>query len=250
MASIRFLNRDNRCIMEGTCLETGKQLYRDSNKYPCFRKAFTFVSSRVGRTFDITYTLIMHKELTDSRNNFVVLSKKDMMRLLTSMQQSIPFKYHFTEDQEDYRLKMTLVGTALQHKGLLMLSRMLFEFPHNICAADALKIKQEGHLGTTNLKNISIVNLYTLCLSSVPEYSIDESIIGSRLPAMMPTKEFKHALQNRSTGRKISNVIPRRNYDGTHFDSWGYDLDGALSENYFNQRKEVYSKNLKRNLNA
>lgn len=251
MTNISFLNRDNRCEMEGTCVEDGRTLHRSAGRFPCFHAAFEFVTRYSNKTYDITYNLHMNKHCDGRYNNFVVLSKADMMKLLNSIQHVIPFKYHFIDRPNCYVLKMSLVGTSLQHRGLLMLSRMLFEYPHNLCAADALKIKQQNHLDDVSVKNLTLLNIYTLCLSSTPWYSMDESIIGGQLPEMMPTKKFQKALKSKAAKfKKVSKVIPGKAYHNRTFESWGNTLEEATSEQKFVSRLETYSTNLKRNLNA
>jgi hypothetical protein len=251
MTNINFLNRDNHCEMEGVCIEDGRTLHRSAARFPCFHAAFEFVTRHSNQTYDITYKLHMNKHCNGQYNNFVVLSKADMMRLLNSVKHVIPFKYHFIDKPNCYVLKMSLVGTSLQHRGLLMLSRMLFEYPHNLCAADALKIKQQGHLDDVSVKNLTLLNLYTLCLSSAPWYSTDESIISGQSPEMMQTKKFQRALKSKAARlKKVSKVIPGKAYRTRTFEKWGNTLEEAISEENFESRLETYSINLKHNLNA
>lgn len=251
MTNIIFLNRDNRCEMEGTCIEDGRTLRRSAARFPCFHAAFEFVTRFSNKTYDITYKLHMNKSCDGQYNNFVVLSKADMMKLLNSVKHVIPFKYHFIDKPNCYVLQMSLVGTSLQHRGLLMLSRMLFEYPHNLCAADALKIKQLGHLDDVSVKNLTLLNLYTLCLSSAPRYSLDEAIISGQNPEMISTKKLQKALKSKASVRnKVSKVIPGKTYRNTTFANWGDTLEKATSERSFESRLETYSINLKCNLNA
>lgn len=251
MIDLRYLNRHNVCEMSGVCCENGDTFYRDNRRYPCFRAAFDFVSRYAGRTYNITYKLHILKQPDQNGNNFAVLSKFDMMKLLNSVKHVIPFKYHFIEHPDDYVLKMSLTGTSLQHKGLLMLSRMLFEFPHNLCAADALHLKKMGRLGDVNLRHLTLINLYTLCISSVPYYSLDECIINGQLPEMISTKKLQKALRSRAVrNKKISKIIPGKMYQGLRFGSWGISVEEAFSEPRIKERFEIYSTNLKRNLNA
>ncbi len=247
---LSYLIRNNVCEMNGVCIETGDTFQRDARSYPCFHAAFEFVTRYTGKTYNITYKLHMKRQCDEYYNNFVVLSKADMMKLLNSMKHVIPFKYHFIDHPDEYVLKMSLVGTALQHKGLLMLSRMLFEYPHNLCAADVLKIKKAGHLGDINLKHLTLINLYTLCISSAPWYSEGECIISGQNPEMIPTKKFQKALKSKVSKRKISKIIPAKAYDKVHFSNWGDTVEEAFSEPRINERLEAYTTNLKRNLNA
>ena len=88
---ISILNRDNICEMEGVCDANGRHFHRDNGSYPCFHAAFSFMDQpgNVSKTYTIDYKLHMRKNYDNRNNNFVVLSKKDMCRLLNSFKMSI-----------------------------------------------------------------------------------------------------------------------------------------------------------------
>lgn len=235
------LRRDNRCIMNGTSSFSQPALARSDDRYPCFAAAFRFCSN-ARATYDIDYELHIHKRLDGINNNFALFPKQDMCRILNSIKYLIPFTYHFEDDDEDYIVVMHLRGTALQQKGLLMLSRMLFEFPHNMCAWDALKVRQLGHLGNEDISGYSLVQLYLQFISSM-HFSSDECFIADSQVKIENSKFIQKALKKR-TGKIISNVLKtpfqvrlRRIPD------WPSNTDNMQNE--FAYRVAVYSANFK-----
>lgn len=249
--NLRYLNRNNICEMNGTCVETGATFERNASSYPCFAKAFQFMNNNGAYTYDIEYKLHIRKNCQGRDNNFAVLSKQDMCRLLNSIKYIIPFAYNFKEFTDEgeswYILNMHLRGTRLQHKGLLMLSRMLFEYPHNMCGRDALNIRKRGKLGDQNISNMSLVNLYLLALSSM-SFSRDESFIGTRTPELlsMDTLKKKLKIKNRKI---ISCVVHSKDYFSERVNLPGDTASRDSLENEEN-RYNIYAENLKRNLNA
>lgn len=253
---IHSFTRFNVCRMKGTCVETGSSFRRGIDSYPCFYAAFRFMNEHSCKTYDINYDLYILKEYDGYRNNFAVISKTDMCRLLNSVKYIIPFTFSFTDEVENeskeaaYVLHMHLKGTALQHKALLMLSRMLFEYPHNICAKDALSIRTFGKLGDKDISAMSLINLYILCLSSVSYFSKDESIISNVCPTLMEMDALRNKLKIKRR-KLISAVIPQKTYrvklwQRNHYvDSDDFDRDDLIKE-----RLSTYINNLKRNLNA
>lgn len=246
---ISIVNRENRCEMDGVCNANGRTFHRDERPYPCFYAAFAFMNQpgNGGKTYTIDYKLYMRKNHDGSNNNFVLLSKKDMCRLLNSFKMSIPFTYHFEEDATFHILHMYLEGTALQHKGLLMLSRMLFEYPHNVCGVDALKLRALGRADGFDFKKMSLTSLYTLCISST-EFSHDECIINHNTPELIGAKELGRRLRVKNR-RVISNVLKRKNYRHEIIEfNQGGEVD--LSDEGFNRRYTAYKHNLESNRNA
>lgn len=201
------LNRDNRCVMHGTSSTSSAVLTRDESRFPCFAAAFRFCAN-ARATYDFNYELHIHKVFDGVFNNFALFPKKEMCRILNSIKYLIPFTYHFEESVHDYIVKMHLRGTVLQQKGLLMLSRMLFEFPHNMCALDALKIRTLGNLDGEDISGYSLVQLYLLFISSM-WFSSDECFIDNRYAKIKNSKFIQHALKSH-TRKIISNVLSDR----------------------------------------
>lgn len=246
---INVLNRENRCEMDGVCDANGRTFYRDGEPYPCFYAAFSFMNQpgNVGKTYTIDYELYIRKNYDRSHNNFALLSKKDMCRLLNSFKMSIPFTYYFKEDATFHILHMYLEGTALQHKGLLMLSRMLFEYPHNVCGVDALKLRALGRADGFDFKKMSLTSLYTLCISSV-EFSHDECIINHNTPELIGAKELGRRLRIKNR-RVISNVLKRKDYR-PEIITLIQNNEIDLGDEGFNRRYAAYKHNLELNRNA
>ena len=246
---INVLNRDNICEMEGVCDANGQHFHRDNGSYPCFHAAFSFMDQpgNVSKTYTIDYKLHMRKNYDNRNNNFVVLSKKDMCRLLNSFKMSIPFTYHFEENEIFYILHMHLAGTSLQHKGLLMLSRMLFEYPHNICGSDILKLRALGKADGFDFKKMSLTSLYTLCISST-EFSYDECIIDNNTPELIGSRELGRRLGIKNR-RVISNVL-REKYYNPEVIYFTENSEVDLGNEGFNRRYATYKHNLELNRNA
>lgn len=247
--NFRFLNRHNRCEMSGTCQATGKSFHRRNGIYPCFHAAFEFVDENGVNITDISYKLYMKKRCDQINNNFVILDKKNLTRLLRVFKEVIPFHYHFIEDRREpgyLILELTLSGTRLQHKSLLMLSRLLFEYPHNLCAYDALKLRTMKVPGV-NMRKFSIISLYMLCLSSY-SFSTDECIIRHNHPKLKTVKELKTAFK-RKDRKTISAVIKRKEFEvGTL--ATPRNVDAIYSDADFERRKAVYIETIKSYLDA
>ncbi len=201
------LNRDNRCVMHGISSTSNAVLTRDGSRFPCFAAAFRFCAN-ARATYDINYKLHIHKRPDGRNNNFALFPKQDMCRILNSIKYLIPFTYHFEDDDEDYIVVMHLRGTVLQQKGLLMLSRMLFEFPHNMCALDALKVRALGNLGGEDISGYSLVQLYLLFISSM-WFSPDECFIDNSNAKIKNSKFIQQVLKSH-TRKIISNVLSDR----------------------------------------
>ena len=246
---ITVLDRDNRCEMNGVCDVNGSHLERDNGSYPCFYAAFAFMSrpGNISKTYTIDYKLYMRKTYNGRDNNFVLLPKKDLCRLLNSFKMSIPFTYHFEDGEEFYILHLHLAGTALQHKGLLMLSRMLFEYPHNVCGVDVLKLRALGKVDGFDFKKMSLTSLYTLCISSTI-FSHDECIIDHDSPELIGAKELGRRLGIKNR-RIISRVLAYKNYTPQKIEFRKRNGELNLEED-FNYRYATYKNNLQLNINA
>ena len=246
---ITVLDRDNRCEMNGVCDVNGSHLERDNGSYPCFYAAFAFMNrpGNISKTYTIDYKLYMRKTYNGRDNNFVLLPKKDLCRLLNSFKMSIPFTYHFEDGEEFHILHLHLAGTALQHKGLLMLSRMLFEYPHNVCGVDVLKLRALGKVDGFDFKKMSLTSLYTLCISST-EFSYDECIIDHRTPELIGARELGKRLRIKNR-RVISKVLRKKNY---HPEVIIFIRNGEidLGDEGFNRRYTTYKHNLELNRDA
>ncbi len=244
-----YLSRYNKCIMIGKCIETGDTFVRNDEKYPCFHAAFDFTNRQPFNHYNIHYKLFICKKFDTVFNNFAILDKASMKRFLSCVKLLIPFKYKFTEDKKYFYLTMDLEGTMLQHKGLLMLSRTLFEYPHNMCLADALFIKDSGVLGDINVKSYNLFDLYIICLASNC-FSRDESFIRQSNYTLLPFDEIRKKLANKRR-KGISYVIPYTKKYKTEFikENWG-GLKEMFSPDSIKYRLEVYARNLKSNLNA
>ncbi len=205
--NLRLLGRYNKCEMVGVCEATRATLYRGAGIYPCFHAAFAFVDQNRAHICDITYTLYVNKQPDGNYNNFALGSKRDLHRILDSIKYLIPFEYHFEEDATCYIITMHLVGKRNQHKGLLMLSRALFEYPHNICALDALRLREQRYLGDIDISKYTIIQLYIWFLAST-DFSADESIINHHSPHLMKSKVFKRRL-NTYSQKRVSAIYPK-----------------------------------------
>ena len=246
---ITVLDRDNRCEMNGVCDVNGSHLERDNGSYPCFYAAFAFMNrpGNISKTYTIDYKLYMRKAYNGRDNNFVLLPKKDLCRLLNSFKMSIPFTYHFEDGEEFHILHLHLAGTALQHKGLLMLSRMLFEYPHNVCGVDVLKLRALGKVDGFDFKKMSLTSLYTLCISSTI-FSHDECIIDHDSPELIGAKELGRRLGIKNR-RIISRVLAYKNYTPQKIEFRKRNGELNLEED-FNYRYATYKNNLQLNINA
>lgn len=235
------LRRDNRCVMNGTSSTNQYPLVRSDDRYPCFAAAFRFCAN-ARATYNFNYKLYIHKRPDGINNNFALFPKKDMCRILNSIKYLIPFTYHFEENEYDYIIVMHLRGTALQQKGLLMLSRMLFEFPHNMCALDALKVRQLGNLEGEDISGYSLVQLYLQFISSM-YFSSDECFINNPQVKIENSKFIQKALKRR-TGKIISNVL-KTPFQGRllRLPDWPKSTEEMLSE--FAHRVSVYSINFR-----
>lgn len=246
---LTFLQRYNRCEMLGNIVSgKAKPLLRDDSVYPCFYKAFRYMDDRPRSKFKITYKLHICKQYDGHYNNFAVLSKKDMCRLLNAFKQIIPFKFHFEDLENEYVLILDVKGTGLQNKALLMLSRALFEFPHNMCGADALKLRALGHLGDLDISSYPLLNLYLLCLSSSNFFSLSESFINDIRPTLLPLQFWREHL-NVIGKTPVSSLTPYKRYQVT-FIKKPSTIEAITSTKAFKSRVAAYTSNLISNLNA
>lgn len=242
---IKYLERCNRCEMNGKNTRAKKALYRDSSRYPCFFAAFYYINRYKGGIFDIKYRLHIKKEYSYGENNFAVMPQNDMRRFLNSIKMIIPFKYGFESNGEEYLLHLHLRGTGNQHKALLMFSRALFEFPHNVCALDALQLRSLGTVDDIDYKSIPLYNIYINCLTGW-NFSEDESIIRCRNVELLTTRELKEAFADKERSN-ISNKIHSKRVRA-HLVPFRMDTDAIYSDKDFKERVEVYSFNYKERL--
>lgn len=243
--NLKYLERDNVCEMQGHCINTRYHFARDCSSYPCFAKAFRFINEYPYKTYEAIYILYIHKNHNGVYNNFAMISRHDMHRILNAIKYMIPFQYSFYEEDDDYKIVMRLTGTGLQHKGLLTLSRMLFEFPHNMVAQDILRVREIGMLGDINIRKYSIIELYILFISSM-WHSLDESLVANFRPKICSSNYIKDKLKSKRNLR-ISRIVRQKKYKSVQ-----YVLPDTTEqmEKEFNIRVNIYTKNLKSNLNA
>lgn len=241
--------RLNICAMSGRCLETGNTFSRNFGIYPCFHKAFAFINQNSGKTYEIDYTLCIRKSSDGYSNNFAVSTKVQMCRLLNAFKQVIPFKFKFVEvpDKPDYiGVKLHLVGTCLQHKGLLMLSRTLFEYPHNMCGLDILRMRDMKSYDNIDFTKIPLIDLYLISLAST-NFSLDESFINNNRPKLEPLDFIRKKLKNKRL-KVISNVIkPVENRYYVRRIIRAYTIENIYSQEQFIERVKVYIYNYKTN---
>jgi hypothetical protein len=243
--NLKYLERDNKCEMTGYCVGTTHNFYRSASSFPCFAAAFHFINEYPHRIYEINYILYIRKDFHGYYNNFSLISKQDMHRILNAIKYMIPFQYSFDETEDYYAIRMQLTGTGLQHKGLLTLSRMLFEFPHNMVAQDILRIREIGILGDIDIRKYSIIELYTIFISSM-WHSLDESLVANFRPNICSPVYIKDKLKSKRRLR-ISRIITQKKYIPVQ-----YNLPDTTEqmEKEFSTRISIYSKNLKSNLNA
>lgn len=240
----RTLHRHNVCEITGGTPRTPQVLIRNGvDIYPCFAHAFHYMNEKPGaKTFIMQYKLHIKKAFDSYANNFAILQKKDMCRYLNAIKQYIPFKYHFEDLGEEYLVVLNITGTAYQNKALLMLSRGLFEFPHNLCVYDAIKMRDSHDLPEEQRK-MSLFHLYLLCLTSQSEFSIDESIINGHCIKPLSGRDFREALKEPSK-RNISHIF------GTSItyrpERRGFSLysETYLSDASYQSRRDLYLRNL------
>ena len=242
---INYLERYNQCEMNGKNIRAKKTLYRDSNIYPCFFAAFYYINMYKRGIFDIKYRLHIKKEYSYGENNFAIMPLSSMRRFLNSIKMIIPFKYGFESNGEEYLLHLHLVGTGNQHKALLMFSRALFEFPHNVCAYDALRLRNLGTIDDIDYKSIPLYNIYINCLTGW-HFSEDESIINCRNIELLTTHELKEAFADKERS-SISNKFHAKGIR-VRLVPFRHDTTEIYSDRAFKERAEVYSFNYKERL--
>lgn len=231
--------------MDGKNIRARKLLHRGDSQYPCFFSAFYYINRYKGGIFDIKYCLHIKKEYNKYSNNFAVMPLSSMRRFLNSIKMIIPFKYTFEIKEEEYLLHLYLKGTGNQHKALLMFSRALFEFPHNICAFDALQLRNLGIVDNIDYKSIPLYNIYINCLTGW-DFSRDESITWNRSIKLLTTHELKEAY-SRKEKSCISSIFPcvGFRYKNVNFEM---NTDAIYSAESFKKRVKVYSFNYKERL--
>ena len=157
----------------------------------------------------------------------------------------IPFKYGFESNGEEYLLHLHLVGTGNQHKALLMFSRALFEFPHNVCAYDALRLRNLGTIDDIDYKSIPLYNIYINCLTGW-HFSEDESIINCRNTELLTTHELKEAFADKERSSISSKFHSKETK--VRLVPFRHDTTEIYSDKAFKERVEVYSFNYKERL--
>ena len=228
--------------MNGKNIRAKRTLYRDSLKYPCFFAAFYYINMYKRGIFDIKYRLHIKKEYSYGENNFAVMPLSSMRRFLNSIKM---IKYGFESNGEEYLLYLHLVGTGNQHKALLMFSRALFEFPHNVCAYDALRLRNLGTVDDIDYKSIPLYNIYINCLTGW-RFSEDESIINCRNIELLTTHELKEAFADKERS-SISSKFHSKEIR-VRLVPFRRDTTEIYSDRAFKERVEVYSFNYKERL--
>lgn len=231
--------------MNGKNIRAKRTLYRDSRKCPCFFAAFYYINMYKRGIFDIKYRLHIKKEYSYGENNFAVMPLSSMRRFLNSIKMIIPFKYGFESNGEEYLLHLHLVGTGNQHKALLMFSRALFEFPHNVCAYDALRLRNLGTIDDIDYKSIPLYNIYINCLTGW-HFSEDESIINCRNTELLTTHELKEAFADKERSSISSKFHSKETK--VRLVPFRHDTTEIYSDKAFKERVEVYSFNYKERL--
>lgn len=131
----------------------------------CFSRVFH--SGNKGR-FQNTYTIKILKQPYSKeivKNNFCVLSKKDIIYFL---QDAATYGFYtkpiikLDEHKTNYIITMQIDDTPFAHRFLLSYVRYLYEAPYNMYLYETLRVKEECEV----FKNESIFNLFHLIMSS------------------------------------------------------------------------------------
>lgn len=252
--NLRFLNRNNRCAMDGFVVGDEDNCFqRDDSSFPCFYKAFAFCTCNLWKLLDITYDLYIGDAgdpENDNMNNFNIFTREQQTYILEQIKSIVPVEYQLGEssieldDAKYFRIRLHLVGSGMQHKTLLNMSRMLFEYPHNVCAFDAISLEHCVDTGM-DITCWSFIQRYVMCLCSY-NFSTDESLISYRNPILISDKKLKGLVANRCR-KYCRNVFPRSHkevdYDDVEFVDCASTTHELLSGENFVARVEVYKKN-------
>lgn len=236
----KFLARDNRCSMRGTALTSGKTFKRDLASYPCFASAFRFINRYPNELYKIYYNLHIRKKCDGVRNNFALIDKINMKKFLKSFTELIPFTFYIKESETDYIVHMELTGTGVQHKGLLMLSRCLFQFPHNLCGYDAIKMQEIGIINDIDCSTIPLYYLYLVGIASTHAPGV-ECFISRRDIKLLPINELRKKLKSKRR-INVNSIIPGNRKKRTCITTIN-DTDSVEDVEWFNERVDIYLNN-------
>ena len=73
------------------------------------------------------------------------------------MRRVFDIKIKFAETEENYIIKLEVVGKPVKHKFILTFCRVFFEFPYNEIAKDVFRIREKGTVRGINYANKSFL---------------------------------------------------------------------------------------------
>lgn len=237
----------------------GMKDYKEASNTDCFAEALQKMRSNfeTSEKFSGSYKIKIYRtdrKIKDSKNNFCLLSKKEIRDYINILKKVVKFRWRFLKDNKDYfTVKADIQeGYHTTHRAVLFWIRNLYEFPFNVLAKDAELFRKDhrySYIGALNIHRLVYIsnNLNKDC-HSIFKYCYNS--LGS-------LDEYKIAL-NYDRGIYVSdaicdiaNSIEIEGPVGTACS----DLDKLRTLKFWNEpeddcpkrkdRFEVYSKNLK-----
>lgn len=239
----------------------GMKNYKRSDDHACFAEALSKMRSNFDneKEFSGSYRIRIYRtkcKIVQSKNNFCLLSKKEIRDYINILKKAVDFKWRFLKDNKDFfTVKVDIPkGYHTTHRAVLFWIRNLYEFPNNVYVKDAELFRKDhkyDYMGALNVHKL-------VCLSN-EERGGGHAIFDDYYEYLGTLDEYRKAC-NSCKGYYISDAIGEiaRSIEKSSRDSLIINEPGDENfktlefwnepDNDCPQRKdrfEVYSKNLK-----
>ena len=128
----------------------------------CFRRVFYAFRGDKTTVHEGCYTLWCRRQFVEHSGNYCSLEKTQILKLLRYMRRVFDIKINFAETEENYIIKLEVVGKPVKHKFILTFCRVFYEFPYNEIAKDVFRIREKGTVKGVNYANKSFLELYNI----------------------------------------------------------------------------------------
>lgn len=233
--------------------------YKKAGNTACFSEALSNMRTKfdIEKEFSGSYRIRIYRtkcKIKESKNNFCLLSKKEIRDYINILKKVVDFKWRFLKDNKDYfTVKVDIPkGYHTTHRAVLFWIRNLYEFPNNVYVKDA-ELFRKDH----KYNYIGALNIHKLVYLSNEEKNGSHAIFDNSFKNLGTLDEYREACNScegyylsDAIGKTANSIKKSMNYSLIINESVNFKTLEFWNEpdNDCPQRKdrfEVYSKNLK-----
>lgn len=146
----------------------GMEDYRQAGNHACFAEVLHKMRSEfeTGERFSGSYKIRIYRtkcQLEDQKNNFCLLSKKEIRDYINILKKVVKFRWRFLKDNKNYfTIKADIPeGYHTTHRAVLFWIRNLYEFPYSVLVKDAELFRKDhrySYIGALNIHRLVYIS--------------------------------------------------------------------------------------------